>query len=122
MTPLNAQGLRTAARKAREAAQTTAAGLHTGTGSGRVTLDDGRTYDAAIVISGLGPVAMADGGTIIAQTLVATISKSDCRTEPAQTGTLLHTGKAWNVQRVAGQNALDAAWVLTCTRQPGSDV
>lgn len=83
---------------------------------------EGITYAGSAVPGELGPVQLADGGTVITQPLYVTISKTLLRNVHELGTTVRYKNEGWKIQSSDGDSDTDSSWSYVCTRQPGADV
>jgi hypothetical protein len=83
---------------------------------------DGKTYrNVACVVSAEGPVTLADGRTILAQTVTAQIPKT-LRPQRPEKGTEVKTGgRGFLVDSIGGDNSWETHWHIIGFRAPGAD-
>lgn len=86
---------------------------------GVVTYDD-VTYEAAVSVEGEG-YDILDQGHRSTQRIKVTIAKRLLHTRPRKGATILHEGKAYEIDLVSGDNEGDPGWSFTAFRTPGAD-
>jgi hypothetical protein len=89
---------------------------------GDIRLEGVELTGLSVYVSQEGPVQLAEGRTIIAQTLTVNIPKSALLKRPEQGSTITHLQRGYKLDQIGGDGASDTAWRIVAVRMPGADV